>query len=253
MSIANPLPSNFHLRRNKSERYYFENFSREEVDKFYDLMEICYDCVFIDRINPKTNLPYLSTGEPYKGDPIISDTTYVPYLLNGEMNISPLPKLGNSPRYEFIVKSLQDPCPFIHIHLQHSEASVEVVYHPFTAHGINQQEWHLVNFCFSFDSSLDNPEYVNDLFKIWMNIPKFRLRKADIYQQYSRNKRLYIDGMQNIADFKLRMQVFSMGYHENLGPRNWVGSMMGVADLTELIGQREVEDMKERLMVSVLR
>lgn len=242
--------SNFDIRRNKAERYYFDGFSREEVNKFYDWMEICYDCIFVDRINPKTNLPYLSTHEPYDNEPIICPTTYVPYYINAQINITP----PQPHKYEFKVKSEQLPCPFIHIYLGPSEYdSVQVTYHPFTEDRVDLQDWHLVNYCSAFNPSAVDPEYANDLFKIWMNVPKFRLRKADIYQEYMQNERLYLEGMQNIENFRLKIQALSLGYHVNLRPKSWVGEVLSIPEITEFIGQREEEEMKRKLMRSVLR
>ena len=130
-------------------------------------MEICYQCVFQQTINPSTRHPYVQNAT-------ISVQTYIPYKYywKFEVHVSPAYHDGKPllHKYKFIIVSgehkkieilLSDP----------TQTHVEVIYHlqsPTTSDAMSDyQVYSTVN----FDSRYIFPEHIKSGFKIWMNIP----------------------------------------------------------------------------------
>jgi len=76
--------SEFYLLKFRDERVHWSSFDPQLVDQFYDLMEICYHCVFQQTINPSTRHPYVQNAT-------ISVQTYIPYKYywKFEVHVSP--------------------------------------------------------------------------------------------------------------------------------------------------------------------
>lgn len=258
----NILPfAEFYLPRRKTERVYMTVFNPVFVDHFYDLMEICYDCVFQQQINPRT-------GHPYVQNAAISVQSYVPYKDGTEsIHISPARNEGDNllRKYEFIILSGLDKKIEISMYdplESPAYCSCQVKYHlqpppvpdPLTGVPLRAKIHHDYYHTMQFSVIQFIPqEQLKSVFKIWMNVPKTPSGKDEAERDFVIRRVRFEIGMRNINDdYIKKTEALGLATHPRAGPGGWGASLFSTRELFQMIIEPVRKEMENELLSSVL-